>query len=159
MKPGNLLSRQIAARAAAEGGGAPLVITACGPDGAPEPLRTWDDATGEPVLWDVHCVNEEPGGRIVAVPTRTSQRRRSRTSHARWAGRGALTWRRSPGRSEGRGKRSNAPSCCARTPTAPTAAASLADRSLAEAHPFPRWIGTCTSPTLSRHDEGSHEER
>jgi hypothetical protein len=65
MKPGNLLCRQLAARAAAEGGGAPLVISARGPDGAPEPLRTCDDATGEPVLWGVHCVNEEPGGRIV----------------------------------------------------------------------------------------------
>ncbi|KYF97729.1 hypothetical protein BE20_37580 [Sorangium cellulosum] len=65
MKPSNLLCRQLAARAAAEGGGAPLVLVACGPDGAPEPLRTWDDATGEPVLWGVHCVNEEPGGRIV----------------------------------------------------------------------------------------------
>ncbi|WP_437275428.1 hypothetical protein WME90_29820 [Sorangium sp. So ce375] len=64
MKPGNLLCRQLAARAAAEGG-APLVIAACGPDGAPEPLRTCDDATGEPVLWGVHCVNEESGGRIV----------------------------------------------------------------------------------------------
>jgi hypothetical protein len=65
MKPSNLLCRQLAASAAAEGGGTPLVISACGPDGAPEPLRTCDDATGEPVLWGVHCVNEEPGGRIV----------------------------------------------------------------------------------------------
>ncbi|WP_437708769.1 hypothetical protein WMF45_31455 [Sorangium sp. So ce448] len=65
MKPSNLLCRQLAASAAAKGGGTPLVIAAYGSDGSPEPLRTCDDATGEPVLWGVHCVNEEPGGRIV----------------------------------------------------------------------------------------------
>jgi hypothetical protein len=66
MSPSNLLSRALATRAAATGGGIPLILRAAAEaDGQPCPLQAWDDATGEPELWGYHVVNEEAGGRIV----------------------------------------------------------------------------------------------
>lgn len=66
MKPSNLLSRVMAERAAADGGGSALVILAADQaSGEAATLRTWDDATNEAVRWGFHFVNEQAGGKLV----------------------------------------------------------------------------------------------